>query len=215
MKKNIYHMVFVFSLALLLAGCALYPVVQVAGGALTGYDAVIIADDYIPRDHVAGGERNRDEDRMLERRLRERLKMKNIQTVSAHVFERKAYLVGQFMEQSQAKSAVNVAQSVQGLTTINCKFFPMSTPREAQNDSLLLGKLTQRIGETKRLDNIELRLEVIRSNAILIGEAGDYSQKSAALAVAAEVGGIKEVVDYIQVLAPPQPETESEKVALK
>jgi len=212
--KNL-HIICVAVLGLALAGCAVYPAVQVAGGAMTGYDAVMIADDFIPRDSVEGGGQCRDADVMLERRLRERLKLQNINTVSAHVFDRNAYLVGQFPERAQADAAVNVATSVQGLKVINCKFYPLTSPRQAQNDTLLLGKLTKRFGETRRLDDIDLRVEVIRSNAILIGEAGTYDQKTAAVAIASEVGGVEDVVDYIVVKPRPQTTPDGEKVAEK
>lgn len=186
-----------------LSGCALYPAVQVAGGAMTGYDAVVIADDYLPRESVAGGERCADQDRMLERRMRERMRMNNL-PVSAHVIDGNAYLVGQLPSRSQADAAVETAQSVQGIKTITCKFFPASTMREANNDARLLKKLAARLGATKRLDNADLRIEVIRSNAILIGEASTYDQKTAAVAIAHEVGGIADVIDYITVMPPMQ-----------
>jgi len=213
MKNKLLHIIFALLATLALAGCAIYPAVQVAGGAMTGYDAVVIADDYIPRDHIEGGTRNMDTDKMLERRLRERLKINNM-AVSAHVIDANAYLVGQFPDRALADSAVSTAQSVQGLKTITCKFFPATNAREAGNDALLTKELAMRLGETKRLEHADLRVEVIRGNAILIGETSNYDQKTAAVAIASEVGGITEVVDYIIVTPLVTPEEGTEKVAM-
>ena len=222
MKKTLHHTVLAkFALclvgfAVLLTGCAVYPAVQVAGGALTGYDAVVMADDYLPRDGVKGGEICGNTDTMLQRRLRERLKLNNMPTVSAHVIDRHAYLVGQFPDRNHADFAVDTARTVQGLKFITCKFYPHTTLHEAENDSRLLATLTRRFGETPRLKSIDLRVEVIRGNAILIGSAGDYGQKTAAVAIAHAVGGVRDVIDYIMVRGAAKPENSSgEKVALK
>lgn len=212
MSEKLCRTAHALALTLLLAGCAIYPVVQVAGGAMTGYDAAIMADDYIPRDRVAGGEICGNTDKMLERRLRERLQLNNIHA-SAHVIDRQAYLIGQFPNRTGADQAIAIAKGLQGITVINCKFYPMVSPREARDDTVLLATLNRRLGETKRLHDADLRVEVIRSNAILIGAACDYGQKTAAVAIASEVGGIREIVDYIVVKIPAQPATAGNKVA--
>lgn len=218
MRATFNHTTLSIALALmlvgLLAGCAVYPAVQVAGGAMTGYDAVQLADEYLPRNSVKGGELCGDTDKMLERRLRERLKMYNMPMVSAHVVNREAYLVGQFLNRKRADKAVEVASSVQGIKVINCKFFPTTSPREAQNDSRLLAQVSQQLGSSARLNNADLRVEVIRGNAILIGSAGTWEQKTAAVAIVSEVGGIKDVVDYI-VVKEPVPAPDGEKIALR
>ncbi len=213
MKQSLRHTFFTLALGLLLSGCAAYPAVQVAGGAMTGYDAAMLADEYLPRDSVKGGELCGNTDRMLERRLRERLKLNSLGAVSAHVIGRKAYLVGQLSDRNRAKYAVDTALTVQGLKTVTVKFYPKSDYREARNDTRLLRKLIRRLGETPRLKDIDLRVEVISANAILIGKAGNYDQKTAAVAIASEVGGVREVVDYITVT--PAPEADGEKVARK
>ncbi len=213
MKIPARHIILILGLMLMLAGCAFYPVVQVAGGAMTGYDAAILADDYLPRDSIEGGALNCNTDKMMERRMRERLAMDNLPMVSAHVINGNAYLVGQFAQRADADRAIAIASSVQGIKLINCKFYPMATPREMRSDTKLLAKVTKRLAATKRLDNADLRIEVIRANAILVGCAGNYNQKTAALAIASEVGGIREVVDYIVVR--PMPENATRKVAYK
>jgi len=194
-----------------LAGCALYPAVQVAGGAMTGYDAAVIADDYLPRNKVEGGGRCTDEDGMLERRLRERLRMNNLAT-SAHVIESNAYLVGEFPSRSEADNAVKTARSVQGLRTITCRFYPITTARDLSYDAELAKKITARFKATKRLEGADLRVEVVQRHVILIGETADHGQKTAAVAIASEVGGILDVIDYISVAPTPQQEADG-KVA--
>lgn len=209
------HTFLALALAGLLTGCAVYPAVQVAGGAMTGYDAVQIADEYLPRSSVKGGQLSTCTDKMLERRLRERLKMYNMGMVSAHVIDRQAFLVGQFLNRTRADKAVEVASSIEGLKVINCKFYPVASPREAQNDTRLLAKVSTQLGNSSRLNDADLRVEVIRGNAILIGSAGSWEQKTAALAIVAEVGGIKDVVDYIVVRQNTVVDPEGEKVAQK
>lgn len=186
----------------LLCGCAAYPVVQVAGGAMTGYDAVVLADDYIPRHSVSGGSLCANQDGMLQRRLRERLKMNGLNAVSAHVIDSNAYLVGQMTDRRQADSAVRIAKTVTGLRTITIKFFPFSTAERSQDDLRLLNELSARLAQTDRLKRADLRVEVIQGSAILIGRADDYTQKTEAVAIAHEVGGVQEVVDYICVVKP-------------
>lgn len=216
MHKSHKHILIIVGLALLLGGCALYPAVQVAGGAMTGYDAVVLADEYLPRDSVKGGERmSANNDRAMERRLRERLKMYGQRSVSAHVIQQQAFLVGQFSNRADADHSIEVTKSVAGIKSINCKFFPMGTPREAQADARLLARLTKRLGEAKRLDSADLRIEVIRSNAIIVGRAADWEQKTAAVAIAHEVGGIRDVVDYIVIPEAPKVQPAGDEVASK
>lgn len=202
-------------LALVVSGCAVYPAVQVAGGAMTGYDAVVLADEYLPKDGVAGGELNCNTDRMLERRLRERLRLNGMTTVTAHVIDRHAYLVGQVAEQSRARHAVQTAKTIQGLRLITIKLYPPTTPREAQHDTHTLARIRHGLAASKRFEESDLRVEVIRGHAILIGRTPDYSRKSAAMAIASEVGGVTQVVDYITVPAPKGALEPEERVALR
>ncbi|WP_394699821.1 BON domain-containing protein [uncultured Pseudodesulfovibrio sp.] len=192
-------------LSALLAGCALYPAVQVAGGAMTGYDAMVTADKYLPRNNVEGGCLDVVRDKQMERRLRERLILNDLH-LSAHVIEGKAYLVGRVKSRNQADYAVRTAATVEGIQTITCKFYPFSPAKQAASDAardeILFNQLTKRFGNTKRLEGTDLRVEVIRTHAILIGRTRDYSQKTAALAIAEEVNGLADVIDYISVEAP-------------
>ena len=205
-------------LSALLAGCALYPAVQVAGGAMTGYDAMVTADKYLPRNGVEGGSLCIVHDAQMERRLRERLELNNLH-LSAHVINAKAYLVGQVQSRSQADYAVRTAATVEGIQTITCKFYPATPARQAAHDAardeLLVKQLSKRFDETKRLQGTDLRVEVIRSHAILIGRTKDYSQKTAALAIAEEVNGLTDVVDYISVEAPETAPVTEGSVAVK
>lgn len=205
MSENACRAALAVILSALLAGCALYPAVQVAGGAMTGYDAMVMADDYLPRDKVEGGGLSIVRDTQLERRLRERFTLNDIR-LSAHVIDSKAYLVGQVSSRNQADYAIRTAATVEGIRTITCKFYPVPPARQAAHDAardeLLHNELAERFDETKRLKGTDLRVEVIRRHAILIGRTTDYSQKTAALAIASEVNGLAEVVDYISVNQP-------------
>ncbi|RWU02741.1 BON domain-containing protein [Pseudodesulfovibrio sp. S3] len=212
MTCKLFHMASALMVAAILTGCAVYPVVQVAGGAMTGYDAVMLADDYLPRNSVEGGDLCIVQDRMMERRLRERLQANGL-AVAAHVIDGKAYLVGQMKSRKQADHAVQVAATVQGIKSITCKFYPASTvrnaARDAARDELLIKALTERFTETKRLQGADLRVEMVRTHAVLIGRARNFHQKTAALAIASEVGGISEVTDYITVATSPVPPVQS------
>nr|WP_321256024.1 BON domain-containing protein [uncultured Pseudodesulfovibrio sp.] len=192
-------------------GCAVYPAVQVAGGAMTGYDAAMLADEYIPRGHVEGGGLTVNQDKMLQRRLRERLRI-NGMNVSAHVINAKAYLVGQISDRARADYAIQTASTVQGIKTITCKFYPLTTRREARKDQRIHAELAEQFKKTLRLRGADLRVEVIRSQAILLGKAQNYSQKTAAVAIASEIGDITQVIDYIAV---DEPVAEGDEVASK
>jgi osmotically-inducible protein OsmY len=213
MKRNLFHIVLAVGLSMSLAGCAVYPAVQVAGGAMTGYDAVVFADQHIPRESVQGGQIQCDSDRMLERRLRERLRLGGVQTISAHVIGGHAYLVGQADSRAQADRALGTARALEGVRLITCKFYPRLSPREAQSDASLLRTVSQKLAATKRLENADLRIEVIGGTAILIGSTSDHSQKTAALAIAGEVWGVRDVVDYIAVEPAAQAGTGTSRVA--
>ena len=194
-------------LATLLTGCAVYPVVQVAGGAMTTYDAAQVADDYLPRNNVEGGSLCVVQDEQLQRRLRERLQQSGI-LLSAHVVDSDAFLVGQLRDRAQADLAVRTAATVDGIKTITCKFYPASPPRDAARDAardqLLAKELAERLRAANWMNGCDLRVEVIRTNAVLIGRTKDFKQKTGAVAIASEVGGIREVTDYIRVeQAPP------------
>jgi osmotically-inducible protein OsmY len=218
MPENACKTVLAVLLSALLCGCALYPAVQVAGGAMTGYDAVVTADKYLPRDNVEGGSLCIVRDAQMERRLRERLALNGLH-LSAHVIDAKAYLVGQVQSRNQADYAIRTAATVEGIRTITCKFYPLppagQAARDAARDEILVKELSERFGKTKRLEGTDLRVEVVRSHAILIGRARDYSQKTAALAIAEEVNGLADVVDYISVEAPKDTPVTEGSVAAK
>ena len=218
LPEKVFHLAFAALAAALLAGCAIYPVVQVAGGAMTGYDAAVLADDYLPRNNVEGGSLCVVQDNQLQRRLRERLSLNGV-ALSAHVIDGNAYLVGQVHGRKQADYAVKTAATVQGIKTITCKFYPASTARDsardAARDELLIRELTDRIGQTKRLQGCDLRVLVVRTNAILIGRANDFGQKTAAVAIASEIGGISNVTDYIRVTPPSESPDQEAEVASK
>ena len=201
MTRSTLHTLLMILATALFTGCALYPVVQVAGGAMTGYDAAIIANDYLPRNGVEGGESRYDTDRMLQRRLRERLRLHDIH-VAAHVIDANAYLVGPVKNRTQANNAIKVAVTVQCIKTITCKFYHAPTIEQAGEDEDLLTELTSRFKAAQRLDNVDLRVEMVGTNAILIGKTDDYHQKTEALAIASEIGGITEIIDYITVKEP-------------
>lgn len=198
----------------LLSGCAAYPVVQVAGGAMTGYDAAMLADDYLPRNSVEGGQRCFERDKVLERRLRERLELNNM-SVSAHVIDGKAYLVGPVRDRKHADYAIETAATVQGIKTITCKFYRPPSERQARKDEELFLELSDRISSNRRLQAADLRIEIVRRDAIIIGRTADYGQKSEAIAIASEIGDIKNVIDYISVTEPLDDATPNEKVASK
>lgn len=212
MKKTSLHTIFLAVSLMVLTGCAVYPAVQLAGTAMTGYDVMVLADDNLPRNSVEGGQRNFSNDTMLQRRLRERLAQHRM-PVSAHVIDANAYLVGQFPSRAQADHVIAVTKTVQGLRSITCKFYPQTTAREAGDDARLRTELAQQLAQTKRLKNVDLRVEVIRANAIIVGKAENMEQKTAAVAIASEVGGINDVVDYIYVKQ--QPQAENSDVAMK
>ncbi len=188
-----------FFCAIIISGCAIMPAVRVAGGAMTGYDAVLLADDYLPRENVDGVDLACTTDQMLERRLRERLRMNNLPMVSAHVIDRHAYLVGQFLNRSRADKAVEVAIGIQGLTAIHCKFYPTDSPVQAHSDRRLRTEIIRELDQSPHLKDTDWRVAVIQGNAILIGATKTDGQKTAALAIAAEVGGVHDVIDYITV----------------
>ncbi|NDV20803.1 BON domain-containing protein [Pseudodesulfovibrio sp. JC047] len=204
MTRNALHILFAL-FVISLSGCAVYPAVQVAGGAMTGYDAAVLADDYIPRDHVEGGELHVVQDRMLQRRLRERLRLNRLY-VSAHVIDSDAYLVGQLANRSHADYIIQTASTVEGIKSITCKFYPPTSAKEARNDQKIQKELTAQLRKTLRLHGADLRVQVIRSQAIIVGRAQNYSQKTAAVAIASEIGEISHVIDYISVQEPPPSE---------
>jgi len=214
MGKSFKHMILAVSAFVFLSGCAFYPVVQVAGGVWTGYDAVQLADEYLPRTSIKGGEHSYEQDKVLQRRLRERLQM-NGMSVSAHVIGADAYMVGQVKDQQHADYAIDTAATVGGIKTIVCKFYPQDTPQQAGEDLRLQTELNLRLSAIKRLKTMDLRVEVIQNEAILIGKASTPGQKSEAVAVASEVAGIKDVVNYIKLPDLPENNVSPNTVASK
>ena len=200
---NIKHTLLVMTAAAILAGCAVYPAVQVAGHAMTGYDAAILVDEYLPRKSVDGGERSTmNQDRMLERRLKERLILYRHDTVAAHVIDSNAYLVGPVQSRKQADHAIRTAATVDGLRTITCKFYHAPTTAQADYGAALHAELMNRLKETGWLEDVDLRVEIVGTNAVLIGKTEDFRQKTEALAIASEVDGLTEIIDYISVREP-------------
>ena len=190
------------------SGCAVYPVVQVAGGASTGYSAAHWADEYLPRDSIPGGEYRGDVDKMLQRRLRERLMMKGYKGVSVHVVAFNAYLVGRVTSRDRAKAAMEVGKSVEGLRSVTGKFYPLGSPKQSKEDMKLLESVSTMLASSERLQATKLRVEVIQGNVILIGITCNPEEKSAAAAMPYEIAGVNSVIDYIVLKLPPKPEGE-------
>jgi osmotically-inducible protein OsmY len=212
MLNKCCHILVVLGLIALLTGCALYPAVQVAGAAMTGYDAVNLAQEHIPRNSVEGGNANQCQDAALERRLRERLTLSGQNSVAAHVIDGQAYIVGRMPNREAADKAVQIASTVQGIAVIHCKFFPTPTPRQNKNDSRALHSLKKHIDAIPNLQGADLFLDVISGNAILIGKAWTWDQKNMVLKAASSTRGIKAIVDYIVVNG--QPATANTTTAL-
>lgn len=200
MRTVSYQFTLIILLGLLTGGCALYPAVQVAGGAMTGYDAAIIADDYLPRSSVIGGEMHAKTDETLERRLRERLDLNGIKSVKVHVIGCRAYLVGEVSDRATADYAIQTAATVQGVKTIRCKFFPRSaTGKNVADDARLSKELRAVYQRSKALQREDLRVEVIQRHAILIGLTDTGIERARAVAMAHEFGELTAITDYIEV----------------
>lgn len=197
-------------LAVFTSGCAVYPAVQVAGGASTGYSAAQWADDLLPRDSIPGGEFRGDEDRMLQRRLRERLVMKGYKGVSAHVVAFNAYIVGRVPSRECARAIIETGKSVEGLRSVTGKFYPLCTPLQSREDMELLESVSSMFASSDRLKDVKLRVEVIQGTVILIGITGNPEEKSAAANMPYEIAGVKKVVDYIVLKLPPKSQQSSE-----
>lgn len=217
MVSTLLHIFFAVAMVTILAGCAAYPAVQVAGHAMTGYDAAVLMDDYLPRKNIQGGQRcATDHDWVLERRLRERLKLYHHETLAAHVIDAKAYLVGPVQSRAQADHAIQTAATVQGLRTITSKFYHAPTKRQQRKSAALHDELINRLKKTSWLKAVDLRVETVGTNAVLIGRTNDSRQKAEALAIASEVGGITEIIDYISVRTPqPTPPIPGDELAGK
>lgn len=214
MVKSVLHTLFAVMVVAALTGCAVYPAVQVAGHAMTGYDAVTLADEYLPRKSVEGGNlRCATSDQVMQRRLRERLQLQRT-GVRAHVVNAQAYLVGPVANRKQADKAIRIASTVQGLRTITCKFYHMPTQEQADEDVRLHTELSGRLKQIKHLETFDLRIEIVGANAILIGRADTFGQKTEALAVASEIGGLNQIIDYISVKEPlPDEQSATDTVA--
>jgi osmotically-inducible protein OsmY len=217
MVRKVLHTLLLLATTAILVGCAVYPAVQVAGHAMTGYDAAVLVDDYLPRKNIEGGEQCAlDLDRMLERRLRERLRLNCRQPVAAHVIDANAYLVGSVRNRAQADYAIRTAATVQGLKTITCKFYHAPTTDQTLEGATLHEELVSRLKETGWLESVDLRVETVGTNAVFIGKTEDYRQKTQALAIASEVNGLTEIIDYISVKAPlPEQPRDGDKLAAK
>lgn len=199
---------FVLSVVLVafVSGCAVYPAVQVAGSASTGYSAAHWADDVLPRDSIPGGEFRGDLDTMLQRRLRERLLMKGYKGVSAHVVAFNAYIVGRVPGRNCAQEIMKIGKSVEGLRSVTGKFYPLGSSVQSREDMKLLESVSTMLASSERLKDVRLRVEVIQGNVILIGITGNPEDKSAAANMPYEIAGVKKVVDYIVLKLPEKPE---------
>jgi len=187
-------------LTALLTGCALYPAVQVAGAAFTGYDAYTLAEEHIPRNSVGNGQMPHPAmDEVLQRRLRERLIIKGQSTVSAHVINSQAYLIGRFPNRTEADKAVKITATVQGLTVIHCKFYPTPAPKQSKRDTRTLASIKKRLHSIEALKSAPLHVDVISGNAVLVGKAWTWDQRNAAISAVRKTRGVGNVVDYIVV----------------
>lgn len=195
-------------LVLFVAGCAVYPAVQVAGGASTGYSAVHWADEYLPRESIPGGEYRGDLDKMLQRRLRERLMMKGYTGVSAHVVAFNAYMVGRVPTRKCAQTVMEIGKSVEGLRSVTGKFFPLGSPAQSEEDMELLQSVSTMLVSSDRLTDLKVKVEVFQGTVILIGITADPEQKSAAANMPYEIAGVDKVVDYIVLKLPEAPPAE-------
>ncbi len=184
---------------LLCGGCATPAVVQVAGMGMTGYDAAMLADDYLPRERVAFNRPFDCNDAVIERRMDERLLIKGYPELQPFSFGGHVYLVGEVLNRSNGKRATEVAQSVQGIKSLTTHFFPLSQHNKFPDDQKLRGKLYKRFKQDRQLGKSPLRVTVVQSNAIVMGPASSKQIKLQALETARTTPGISKVIDYVVV----------------
>lgn len=207
-----YRFLVLFAFAALLTGCAAAPVVQVVGMGLTGYD-IASRTDMLDRDKIDHHARYAQHDKVIERRMRERLILKGIPSATAFSFNAHVYLVGEFPDKQKAAEAIRVAKSVQGVRVLTCRFFQYNTPPNPCNEDLTKTVRNKFLSHST-LDSERIRVSVFSGNAVVMGIAPDDATKQAALTIAKNTDGVTEVVDYVEVI-PPKPATTTETAKSK
>lgn len=187
------------ALPLLLSACAAAPVVQVAGYGMTGYDAAMLADDYLPRERVNFNKPMDCTDATIERRMDERLLIKGYPELRPYSFGGHVYLVGEILDRPNGQRATEIARSVQGIKSLTTHFFPISDLSNLPNDQHLANVLAQRFEKDSALGTSPLRITVIQASAVVMGPAATPELKQRALHTAQATPGIQRVIDYVVV----------------
>ncbi|WP_187170601.1 BON domain-containing protein [Salidesulfovibrio onnuriiensis] len=187
------------ALSFFLCACAAAPVVQVAGYGMTGYDAAMLADDYLPRERVEFNKPMACSDAVIERRMDERLLIKGYPELSPYSFGGHVYLVGEVLDRPNGQRATEIARSVLGIKSLTTHFFPVSDLSDVSTDRQLTTTLSQRFKKDTTLGTSPLRIAVVQRTAVVMGPAATPELKRHALNTARTTPGIQRVVDYVVV----------------
>lgn len=191
--------------ACILTACAA-PALQVAGMGKTGYDVAVLVDEHAPKGRVDFNSNYGCIDETLQRRIRERLRMNGYLGLTVHVYNAHGYLTGPAPDRGWADSAIRIASSVQGLKRLTCRFFPPSENTIQDRDRTR--RLQSALKPISSAKGQRVHGNVFGGTAVVTGLVRSEEDKRAALGKAHDIAGITDVVDYVRVAMPDDPDPE-------
>lgn len=189
----------IIALAIALFGGCASPLIDAASMGMTGYDATMLADEYLPRDRIDFNTPYDCTDAVIERRMDERLLIRGYPELRPFSFGGHVYLVGEILDKQNGQRATSIAKSVQGIKSLTTHYFLIAGNSNMAHDHLLYDRLLKQFRSDKELASSPLRLTVVQSKAVIMGPASTPAIKRHAFKTARSTKGISTVIDYVVV----------------
>lgn len=189
-------------------GAAAIPL-AVAQYGMTAYQGYDIACDYAPRERIDYVDPALDPaDRILQRRLRERLGLDRELAearIGLWVFDQNVYLVGAANSRQEVDRATHIAENAEGTRAVYRYIAPIKPGKPTPEDSFRLReKIIQRM-KTDSTDGRTVAVAVAGRTVVILGRVDSEQSRDALVETARSTSGVRRVVAHLAV-RPPQPD---------
>ncbi|MBF0340673.1 MAG: BON domain-containing protein [Magnetococcales bacterium] len=151
------------------------------------------------------------EDNMLAMKLRSyymRSDKISASNINVSVYQGAVLLTGTAASQSEIDNAINIAKNTRGVVKVHSELkVQHATFTELTKDAWYTNEVKIRLLADERVRGLDIHVETTKAVVYLTGTAQSVAERDRAVEVARQVGGVRQVVSYIEIDARSQPIT--------
>ena len=213
MKKFIPHtkklcLGALLSLAMFCSGCIETAAVAVVLPAVqygtTAYSGVNFIQENMPHERLDLSQADFPGDKVIERRIIERIKMHGLlkdSDIYVFSFVGHVYLVGHYNNCEEVTTATEIAKNVQGVRLVTTCLYPTNWEAHSHSNDIKLQKaLLKNLGDDPEITSRRLRAVVVQGNAVIVGLVNSDIERNAVIHNAQKLKGLDAVVPLVSVI---------------